>query len=108
MNNKKIKIKSNIISEMEELAENIDKVADWIYQRQEFDHAILVHIFNQLLSCMQKMADASDGSDAFKIYLEMYRQAFSNMTAAYENKDLILTADILHHEFVKELLSWNR
>ena len=91
----------------DELAENIDKISDWIYQRSDFDHSILVRIFNQLLGVMSEASEITSNIPEAKKYFEIFRDNFSELTAAFENSYLILTADILHYEFVEGLLKWD-
>jgi len=96
-----------IKNESEELAENIDKVADWIYQRQDFDQTVLVRIFKQLLELMLDLSKRGDGSDEVMEYLKKYKDSFTGLKTAFESGDLILTADILHFDFVKGSLKWD-
>ena len=96
-----------IKKESEELAENMDKISDWIYQRQEFDHSVLVRIFNQLLGVMGDVSENIGNIPETKDYLGIFRDRFTELTSAFESGDLILVADIMHHEFVEGILKWD-
>ena len=87
-----------------ELIKNVNTMADWIYQRVEFDYNILVRIFNQLLEYLSQISNQG-GEKYNNNLLVRYRDRFSEMTTAFEAQDLILVADILHHEFAENLLS---
>ncbi len=101
------KLNKKIFSEMKELAENMDRISDWIYQRQEFDHSVLVRIFNQLLGVMGDVSESIGNIPETKDYLTIFRDRFTELTSAFEIGDLILVADIMHHEFVEGILKWD-
>ncbi len=101
------KLNKKIFSEMKELAENMDRISDWIYQRQEFDHSVLVRIFNQLLGVMGDVSENMGNIPETKDYLNIFRDRFTELTSAFESGDLILVADIMHHEFVEGILKWD-
>lgn len=92
------KWEKKLSGEARELIQNADTVSDWIYQRKDFDHEILIRIFNQLIVFLGNTPQKEqEWKDAFT-------QSFSGLTSAYEAKDLILVADILHHDFRSALL----
>lgn len=85
-----------------DLSHNIDIVCDWIYERKDFDLSILLAISKSLLGRLTELTNNGNLSDYYK---NDYLEAYKNLLSAIDEGDMILVADILHHDFVNELLT---
>lgn len=89
----------------EKFCENIDKLCDWIYMRQDFDKTLLIRILQGLLDNLNIIMSENNIDDAsISEYAQNYLVKYKMLTSAIDKADMILTADILHHEFVEDLL----
>lgn len=86
------------------LIENVDKVADWFYQRKMVNQDIPVAIFKELVRFVEDKESWIGSAGT----VEQYRNRFAELTDAYEAGDLILAADILHFEFAEGFLKGKR
>lgn len=89
----------------EKFCYNIDKLCDWIYMRQDFDKTLLIRVLQGLLDNLNIMvSECSIDKKSMNEYTQNYLAKYKMLTDAVEKTDMILTADILHHEFVEGLL----
>jgi hypothetical protein len=89
----------------EKFCENIEKLCDWIYMRQDFDKTLLIRILQGLLDNLNIIMSESNVDDApMDGYVQSYLAKYKMLTGAIDRADMILIADILHHDFVEDLL----
>jgi hypothetical protein len=91
---------------MKKVRGSIDKIATDTYQRKEFGSTYVNGAMKELLllaGIIQKL-DIDDASK--KAILERWNGYFKELGEALEEKDFVLCADILHHEFAQEIKTW--
>ena len=75
---------------------NIDKTTDALYQRKPEADGMLQIVIKQIMLFSQLLADENIENKAE--LLHGWAQSNSNLMDAIEQSDIILTADVLHHE----------
>ena len=89
-----------------QVIKNNDKAADTIYQRKPGGAEMIAPVMKQLVVFTELLVQSGRVDAQHAAQLQKWQTDFARLAAANESGDLILAADILHHDMNAEIESW--
>ena len=89
-----------------QVIKNNEKAADTIYQRKPGGAEMLAPIMKQLVAFTELIVTSGMvGADNIKD-MQIWQEDFARLAEANEKGDLILCADIMHHDINNQIQRW--
>lgn len=85
---------------------NNEKAADTIYQRKPGGPEMIPTVMKLLITFTELLVQSGKADAEHAEQMQKWQTDFSRLAAANEQGDLILAADILHHDLNKEIEEW--
>lgn len=85
---------------------NNDKAADTIYQRKPGGAEMIAPVMKQLVMFTELLVQSGKVNANNADKLQKWQGDFARLAAANEAGDLILAADIMHHDLNKQIDEW--
>lgn len=85
---------------------NNEKAADTIYQRKPGGAEMIAPVMKQLVTFTELLVQSGKVDASRADQLQRWQGDFSRLAAANDAGDLILAADIIHHDLNEEIADW--
>ena len=85
---------------------NNDKAADTIYQRKPGGAEMIAPVMKQLVMFTELLVQSGKADAEHAAQLQKWQTDFARLAAANESGDLILAADIMHHDLNVQIEEW--
>ncbi len=89
-----------------QVIKNNEKAADTIYQRKPGGAEMIAPVMKQLVVFTELLVQSGMADAQHVAQLQKWQGDFGRLASANESGDLILAADILHHDMNLEIESW--
>ncbi len=89
-----------------QVIKNNDKAADTIYQRKPGGAEMIAPVMKQLVMFTELLVQSGKINSNNAVELQKWQSDFARLAAANEAGDLILAADIMHHDLNKQIDEW--
>lgn len=89
-----------------QVIKNNDKAADTIYQRKPGSAEMIAPVMKQLVMFTELLVQSGKVNSNNADKLQKWQSDFARLAAANEAGDLILAADIMHHDLNKQIDEW--
>lgn len=89
-----------------QIIRNNEKAADTIYQRKPGGAEMIAPTMKQLVLFTELLVQSGKAGAENAARLQSWQTDFARLAAANEAGDLILAADILHHDLNSEISEW--
>ena len=89
-----------------QIIRNNEKAADTIYQRKPGGAEMIAPVMKQLVMLTELLVQSGKADANHVDQLQRWQGDFSRLAAANEAGDLILAADIIHHDLNSEITEW--
>ncbi|WP_026664770.1 hypothetical protein [Butyrivibrio sp. FC2001] len=89
-----------------QIIRNNEKAADTIYQRKPGGAEMIAPVMKQLVTFTELLVQSGKVNPDNADKLQKWQGDFARLAAANENGDLILAADIIHHDLNDEISRW--
>jgi hypothetical protein len=89
-----------------QVIKNNDKAADTIYQRKPGGAEMIAPVMKQLVMFTELLVQSGKIDSNNAVQLQSWQADFGKLAAANEAGDLILAADIMHHDLNKQIEEW--
>ncbi len=89
-----------------QVIKNNDKAADTIYQRKPGGAEMIAPVMKQLVMFTELLVQSGKADVEHATQLQKWQEDFARLAAANEAGDLILAADIMHHDLNTEITEW--
>lgn len=97
---------NSITSVTDKLVKLLNDTADHVYMRNDNCEIEFLPAMKQILSYTDIYGRLDLDEEVKADRLNFLSRKFGELVSAYEEKDYILAADILHHEFAEEIGRW--
>lgn len=85
---------------------NNEKAADTIYQRKPGGAEMIAPVMKQLVTFTELLVQSRKADANHTKQLQRWQTDFARLAAANDAGDLILAADIIHHDLNDEIAEW--
>lgn len=89
-----------------QVIKNNDKAADTIYQRKPGSAEMVAPVMKQLVMFTELLVQSGKVDASNMERFQKWQTDFGRLAAANEAGDLILAADIIHHDLNKQIEEW--
>ncbi|WP_029322841.1 hypothetical protein [Butyrivibrio sp. AE3004] len=89
-----------------QVIKNNEKAADTIYQRKPGGVEMIAPVMKQLVMFTELLVQSGKADADHAQQLQRWQKDFARLAAANEEGDLILAADIIHHDLNAEITEW--
>ncbi|SDB60034.1 hypothetical protein [Butyrivibrio sp. INlla16] len=85
---------------------NNEKAADTIYQRKPGGPEMIAPVLKLLVTFTELLVQSGKADAEHAVQMQRWQTDFTRLAEANEKGDLILAADILHHDINPEIEDW--
>ncbi len=89
-----------------QIMRNNEKTSDTLYQRKAGGAEMIPPTMKQLVLFTELLVQSGRADASHAAELQKWQNDFGRLVAANESGDLILAADILHHDLNSEIQAW--
>ena len=89
-----------------QVIKNNEKAADTIYQRKPGGPEMIAPVLKLLITFTELLVQSGKADATHADMMQKWQTDFARLAAANEAGDLILAADILHHDLNGEIEEW--
>ena len=89
-----------------QVIKNNEKAADTIYQRKPGGPEMIPPVLKLLVTFTELLVHSGKVDEEHSKQMQQWQTDFSRLAEANEKGDLILAADILHHDINREIEAW--